>query len=242
MQIAPKTLTVSQVAAICGVNRNTIGFWIRSKKLRAYRMGRNYSIPVEEIILFLKNTGQRIPDVLGGKGLRGPFFRSVQPCWQFLKKSEHAKDCHSCAVFNNALELCFTAKEASTFGCKNGCHECEFYLEMYHSRIQFIHQIAFPAAVYRDMFFWGSNTHWAELCGTTLKEMVGMGIEQIYHPESLPSVISNKTKRALKDPSAPRKESVYIRTGTPEKQRLSITHYLLNEPAGAWLLLAESET
>ncbi len=205
-------------------------------------MGRNYTIPVEELIFFLKTSGQPIPESIGGKGLRGPYFRSMQKCWQLLKKSEHAKDCQECTVFNNELEVCFTGKETSTFGCKNGCHECEYYLEVYHSRIQFIHQIAFPAAVYKDMFFWGSNEMWAELCGVKINEMVGMGIEQFYHPDSLGMVISNNNKRSLKDPSSPRTDVVYIRTASAEKQKLSITHYALNEPVKAWLLLAESMT
>jgi len=40
-----QTLSVSQAAALCGVNRNTIGAWIRSGKIRAARIGRNYAIP-----------------------------------------------------------------------------------------------------------------------------------------------------------------------------------------------------
>ncbi|MBW1777788.1 MAG: helix-turn-helix domain-containing protein [Deltaproteobacteria bacterium] len=239
MQLARKPLTVSQAAAICGVNRNTIGFWIRSKKLRAHRVGRNYAIPVEELALFLKSTGQPVPTALGGKALRGPFFRSMQKCWEFLKRTDHAEDFRDCAIFKNELEPCFTGKEASTFGCKNSCHECQYYLEVYHSRIQFIYQIAYPAAVGKDLFFWGVNDEWARLCGTAPKEMVGKGIEQVYHPDSLGMVISNHKKRALKEPFAPRTETVYIRTADLRKKKLSVAHYLLNEPAGAWLLLAE---
>ncbi len=239
MQSTQKPLTVSQTAALCGVNRNTIGFWIRSKKLRAYRVGRNYTIPVEDLLFFLKSTGQPIPEALGGQGLKGPYFRSMQYCWQFLRKSDHAQDCQDCAVFKSNVDICFTGKEASTFGCKNGCHECEYYLEVYHARIQFIHQLTDPAAVYKDLFFWGVNEAWAGLCGLKPREMVGMGIEQFYHPDSLGTVISNNNKRTLKDPSALRVEDVFVRCAETEKRRLKIAHYLLSEPAGAWLLLAE---
>ncbi|PIP35212.1 MAG: hypothetical protein COS92_08475 [Desulfobacterales bacterium CG07_land_8_20_14_0_80_52_14] len=239
MQIAQKTLTVSQAAALCGVNRNTIGFWIRSKKLGANRIGRNYAVPIDELVFFLKSTGQQIPKILEGKALRGPFFRSVQRCWEFSGKSDPRVDCRECAIFQNAVEICFTGREASTCLFGNKCHSCRYYWEIYHARIQFIYQIAHPAAVYKDMFFWGANENWAELCGLEPMKMVGMGIEQIYHPDSLGMVISNNNKRALKDPSAPRTEVVYIQAADGQKRKLGVAHYLLNEPAGAWLLVAE---
>ena len=71
-------------------------------------------------------------------------------------------------------------------------------------------------------------------------KMVGMGIEQIYHPDSLGMVISNNNKRALKDPCAPLTELVYFQAVDGQKRKLSVAHYLLNEPAGTWLLVAET--
>jgi len=34
-----KTLSVTQAAKLCGVGRTTVGYWIRSRKLRATRTG-----------------------------------------------------------------------------------------------------------------------------------------------------------------------------------------------------------
>ena len=56
-----KTLSVSQAAALCGVGRTTVGYWIRSKKLQAHRVVRNYSILVEDLLFFLKSSGQKTP-------------------------------------------------------------------------------------------------------------------------------------------------------------------------------------
>ncbi len=72
MMNAPKTLTVSQAAVICKVGRTTVGYWVRSKKVFAQRMGRNYAIPVEDLLHFLKSSGQPIPPELGNGGSIGP--------------------------------------------------------------------------------------------------------------------------------------------------------------------------
>jgi excisionase family DNA binding protein len=71
MAVSQKTLPVSQAAALCGVGRTTVGYWIRSKKLRANRVGRNYSIPVQDLLYFLKSSGQKIPSELHDENLKG---------------------------------------------------------------------------------------------------------------------------------------------------------------------------
>jgi excisionase family DNA binding protein len=234
-----RNLSVSQAATLLGINRNTIGAWIRSEKLRAHRVGKNYQIPVEELIYFLKSTGQNIPKEISSEKSRGPYFRNIQRCYQFFKKKDHGKDCEECIVYKNDLELCFTGKEASLFGCRNGCDECQYFIDTYYGRIQFIHQISHPAAVYKGLFFWSGNKPWAELCEVDEKDMVGLGIENIYHPESLGMVIANQNKRILRDPSVPNEDIVYIRSRSNEKLKIKVANYLLNEPAGTWLLLAE---
>ena len=82
-------LTVAQVAALCGVNRNTVGLWIRSRKLHAVRKGRNYSIPASELLFFLKSTGREIPAQLVEGADRAPHFRTIQTCWDYFQSSNH---------------------------------------------------------------------------------------------------------------------------------------------------------
>ncbi|MEW5909134.1 MAG: helix-turn-helix domain-containing protein [Thermodesulfobacteriota bacterium] len=236
----PIELSVSQAARLLGVNRNTIGSWIRSDKLRVHRVGKNYQIPVDELIYFLKSTGQKVPKELASENLKGPYFRRIQRCYQFFEKQDHGKDCGKCTVYKNELEHCFTGKEASHFACRNGCDECQYFLEYYYNRIQFIHQIASPAAVCKDLFFWSANRKWAELCQKEEKEMVGVGIENIYHADSLRTVISNQKKRMLGDQNVSSEDIVYIRNHLNGRRQVKVANHLLNEPSGAWLLLAET--
>ena len=70
-------------------------------------------------------------------------------------------------------------------------------------------------------------------------QVIGMGIEKICHPDSLEKVISSNKKRALGDLSAPRTEYIFLKNSKYNRIEVQIGVYPLNEPSGAWLLLAE---
>jgi excisionase family DNA binding protein len=240
MAIPKETLSVAQTAALCGVGRSTVGYWIRSTRLRANRTGKNYSIPREELLFFLKSTGRNIPDDLAGGDFRGPCFRAIQNCWDYWKDSHHGLNCKDCTVFANKVEVCFTAKEISSSNCPGSCHECRYYTEIYLPRIQFVHQIDLPAAVYKGFELLGGNRGWAELCEVEEKDLPGMGIEQGVHPDSIGTVISSVKRRALGDPSVPRTYSIFLRSSQNVRISVRISVYPLSEPAGSYLILAES--
>ena len=233
-------LTVSQVAAICGVNRNTVGLWIRSRKLHAERKGRNYSIPAPELIFFLKSTGREIPDQLAAGADLAPHFRTIQKCWDYFQSGNHLNGCRECAVFKNQLEACFVGKDSSATFCQGQCGECRYFQETYLPRIQLVHQMDMPAAVYKDFYFWGGNELWARVVGRVEKDLIGLGIENVFHQDSLGVVMASFKKRALGDPSVPRTDRVYVMHARHTKVALTISAYPLAEPAGAWLLLGET--
>ena len=236
-----KELSVTQTSVLCGVARATVGYWIRSKKLRANRVGRNYSIPVEELFFFLRSTGQKIPHELAGGNLRGLCFRIRQNCWQYLQGTAHGQNCKDCMVFKNQLDVCFSARDGTSLPCPETCDECQYYLETYLPRIQFVHQIDLPAAVCRDLYFWGGNREWAKLCEVREKDVIGMGIEHVVHPDSLETVISDTKKRALGDSGVPRAYSIFMKRNRHNKLSVRIYVYPLSEPAGTFLMLAEPE-
>lgn len=232
-------LTVAQVAALCEVNRNTVGLWIRSRKLHAERKGRNYSIPVSELIFFLKSTGREIPVQLVEGADLAPHFRTIQKCWDYFRSRDLLNGCRACAVFKNQLEACFVGKDSSATFCQGQCGDCRYFQETFLPRIQLVHQLDMPAAVYKDFHFWGGNEAWARVVGRVEKELIGLGIENIFHRDSLGVVMASFKKRALGDPSVPRTDAVYVMNARHEKVALTISAYPLVEPAGAWLLLGE---
>ena len=233
-----KTLSVSRAATLCGVGRTTVGYWIRSKKLHAHRVGRNYAIPVDDLLFFLKNSGQQIPPVLIEENSKGLIFKSFQNCWQYWQGCDHGLKCYHCIVFKNQLQACFTAKDSGLSGCAK-CEACRFYQETFFSRIQFVHQIDVPAAVFKDLHLWGGNSSFAELCEYKAKDLIGLGIETIVHPISLATVISAARRRALGDPAVPKSCRIYIKNSDLGQQQIHVSVYPLREPAGAFLVLGE---
>jgi excisionase family DNA binding protein len=233
-----KAISVAHAAALCGVGRTTVGYWIRSKKLCANRAGRNYSIPTEELLFFLKSSGKKIPDELTDGDLIAPHFRKVNSCWQFLQGTAHDQGCKDCTVLKNHLDVCFIGKNSRYLRCPCGCYECSYYQEIYFPRIQFIYQIDFPAAIFKDLYIWGGNKKWAELCEVQGNDLPGMGVEQLVHPDSLEKVISELKKTALGEADIPGINSIYLKNKKYGKSKVHIEVYPLNEPFGTNLILA----
>ena len=142
-----QSLTVARAAAMCGVSRNTVGLWIRSKKLHAVRKGRNYSIPNSELLFFLKSNRREIPAELAGETSLGPHFRPIQKCWDYFQNGKYLNGCSDCAVYRNRLEVCFIGKDAAAAVCSGKCSECRYFQETFLPRFQLVHQVNMPAAV-----------------------------------------------------------------------------------------------
>ena len=231
-----KSLSVSAAAALCGVGRTTVGYWIRSKKLHATRQGRNYTIAVEDLLFFLNSSGQEIPSELLGENSSGPIFKSYQNCWQYWNGTDHGLRCQGCVAFKNQLQACFTVKDSGLLGCAD-CKTCRYYRETVLRRIQFVHQIELPAAVFKDLYLWGGNASCAEICGVAQEKLVGMGIEKIVHAHSLPKVIATIRKLALGEPEIKEDCIISIKNDRDCPRKVRVSVYLLREPANAFLVL-----
>ena len=238
MMNAPKTITVSQAAAICKVGRTTVGYWVRSKKVFAQRMGRNYAIPVEDLLHFLKSSGQSIPPELGNGGSEEPVFKSFQTCWQFWQGKDDGHHCEQCTAFRHQVEECFSVRDNGNSGCPDICRQCRYYLDMFVARFRFIHQIDFPAAVFKGLSVWGGNAGWAEMCEVSENELIGLGIEKIIHPSSLPNVISSLKRIALEEKPGCVAGDVFINSRGRGKLAVSAWVFPLRAPAGTFLMLA----
>ena len=152
-----ETVSVTQAAAICGVGRTTVGYWIRSKKLHASRSGNKYAIPVQDLLFFLQTSGQKIPEQLANENMKGPAVRSFQYCWQYYQDDPHGQNCLRCIAFKSKLNVCFSARNSGCIGCLGHCETCSYYLETYYPRLHFIHQFDIPAAVIKNLYFWAGN-------------------------------------------------------------------------------------
>ncbi len=175
------------------------------------------------------------------KTLKVPIFIPFKKCWQYFQDSSYGDNCKDCLVFKKQLEVCFPGKKIGSLECLQRCDTCQYYIETYFARIQFIHQISLPAAVYKGFHIWGGNSHLAKLCGIQQQDLPGVGIEQICHFDSLETVISNINRRMLGILSTPSRYSVFLKNNESGKIKAHFSVYPLNEPSEAFLVLAEQE-
>ena len=194
------------------------------------------SIAIEDLLFFLQNNGQRIPVELLNEGSNGPFFKSFQNCWEFWQDTEHGKKCQDCIVYRRELRECFAVRNNELQGA-SGCCNCRYYQETYLRRLQFVHQINLPAAVFRGLHLWGGNSLCADICGVQQSELVGMGIEKIIQTESLPKVINAIRKLTLGEPEVKEACRITVETDGKIRTQLRLSVYPLREPATAFLVL-----
>ena len=231
-------LSVTQAATLCGLGRTTINYWIRTGKLHARRKGRNYKIPVDELLFYLTSAGHKIPGEFEDNLLQGPFFKTLRPCWEYWNGDDHGQNCKNCLVLKNEIDVCFTARESGDLLCPKECNKCRYYLETYYPRIQFIHQIDAPAMIFKDLYFWGSNEKWNTLCKMEQRDIPGIGVEHAIHPESLEPLISVVKKTNLGDSKTPQSITIHLKNNS--KQPVNISIFSLNNPSGSFLVIADA--
>lgn len=235
-----QTLSVLEIAEICGVARSTVSYWIAKKSLPAHRSGNKYMVSVDDLVLFLKSDGQPIPQILLEQvgGVYAQPFRPLKRCWEYWANDPHGTKCQHCSVFARQINECFTANDNHSHKCPTSCHECEYFGEYYGPSLAFIHQIDKPAAVYKDLYLWSGNKAWADLCGIDVEQLIGAGIEEFVHPDSLKMFITYNKRRNQGDPTVPDRYQVLFKDKSGRKIKVYLAISPLIMPSGAWLALA----
>lgn len=239
MSHAETPLSIAQCADLCSVGRGTVHYWIKTGKLHAVRSGKSYSVPLPELLLFLRNTNRPVPDSLQKSATHSPIFRTHRSCWEYGHGNPGGTRCRKCLVFRRGLDLCLSARGSNEIQCPTPCTQCPYYQEILLPRVHFIHQIETPAVVVQDLFFIAGNDRFADICGLAPEDIPGLGIEQAVHPDSLPKVLINARKRRLNEEEAPRSYYVSVRMRNASRMRAQVEIHPLKEPFGAYLVLGE---
>jgi len=103
----------------------------------------------------------------------------------------------------------------------------------------FIHQIEKPAAVYKDLYLWSGNKAWADLCGVDVEKLIGIGIEELVHHESLGTFISYNKRKIQGDSTVPDRFQVSFGEKTRDRIKVYLAITPLKSPSGALLAMAE---
>ncbi|MEJ2638606.1 MAG: helix-turn-helix domain-containing protein [Desulfosarcinaceae bacterium] len=232
-------LTTSQVAKICKVDRTTVGYWIRTAKIRAKRVGKKYLIAANDLRLYLESQGQQIPKELFQGSRQESIFPDIQPCWRLIQTEARGSSCIKCPVYKRGIEPCFTYQAGGTTCSSERCLDCEFYRNSFFPRIKFIHQMRMPAAVYKDLFIWGANSAFESLCELKEGQAIGYGIEQLVHPDSMEMVISFAKRRSLGHRQVPKHYEANFKTKEKGRINVFLSIVPLIEPQGTFLMIVE---
>lgn len=234
-------LDVIETARICGVARSTVSYWISKKGLPAKKSGKKHLVAQDNLILFLKDHGYGVPEVLKkNKGM--PFhssLRAYKKCWEYWAQKSHGVTCRECNVFRYQLDECFIARLNSQRACPVDCHACQYYGEYYAPQVDFIYQIEKPSAVYKDLFLWAGNHSWAELFGISRECLIGIGIEEFIHPESLKMILNYDKRRKQGDTTVPDRYQAFFLESNGKKIKVNVLVSPLKRPSGTWLALIE---
>jgi len=236
-----QAMSVKDIAELCGVGRSTVSYWISKKPLTAHRSGNKHLVSIDDLILFLKSEGKPVPQVLieqMGSVYHQPM-RPFKRCWEYWANDFHGTKCQQCPVFTHLIELCFTSKNNQNRQCPIRCHKCQYFGEYFGPRIAFVHQIHKPAAIFKDLYLWSGNRYWAEICGFEVDQLIGAGVEEFIHSDSLKEFI-RCTKRQLQgDPAAPDRYPVYFSGKQGKKINICLNIIRMDNPLDTQLAIAE---
>ena len=110
MTLNKELLSVPEAAAHCGVSRSTVNNWIQAKRLFARRSGKNYSVPIADLLVLLRSTGKPVPSDLARAERDRARIGSFRHCWEYWEGREQDRACGDCAVYVNRLAICFTGR------------------------------------------------------------------------------------------------------------------------------------
>ncbi|MGB5158246.1 helix-turn-helix domain-containing protein [Desulfobacterium sp. N47] len=236
-------LSVMDIAAICGVARSTVSYWIAKKSLPASRDGKKHVVSINNLIAFLEAEDYPVPKSLTEfpDALYQQDLKLFKACWEYWSESHSENGCKSCSVFTNSLMVCFTARNNPGQKCRMDCSECKYFYDYHAPDMSFIHQISNPAAIYKDLYIWSANRAWADLCGVKTKNLIGAGIEEFIHSESLKNIMNYDKKLRMGNSSEVLRFNLSFISRNGNKIKTDLLASPLKKPDGTWLAVVERQ-
>jgi len=82
---------------------------------------------------------------------------------------------------------------------------------------------------------------WAGLCGVDESSLIGMGMENVVHAESLENLIADSRNRSLGASDVPLSYQLFLKHPDEGKIEVRTWVFPLNEPPDTLLMIAEKE-
>jgi PAS domain-containing protein len=150
----------------------------------------------------------------------------------------HGKACGECIVYNNKLSRCFTVRASATVRCNEPCLKCRYFTEIYMPRLQMVFQHQGPAAIIKGLNIWAGNQAFADLCGLSDVNLIGIGIERVVHSDSLLVAMDELKRIDLEGLDGPRAYDIRLK-GKDSPANVKASVYPLTEPEGAVLVVLD---
>ncbi len=165
-----KLFSTTEFAKICQISRFTASKWVKEGKIKGTSLGRNYKIPIEEVLRFFKEYNFPIPEELkaGDKDRDRPEIC----CWEYYsrEKSSSPHQCDACLIKQASIRNCYIMRiddYQEKIKCMVECSKCNYFLEKFANYFAIVTAFDEPAVVCGDGTILAANRSFLRICEVT---------------------------------------------------------------------------
>ena len=108
----------------------------------------------------------------------------------------------------------------------------------YWPSVQMVNFFEYPAGICKDFYLLGANRQFAQMCGLAEEQLVGLGMENIVHHDSIGELIGFLRAKALGDATSDAR-MFYLSNPNKDKIKAKLFVFPLKQITGSLVLLAE---
>jgi excisionase family DNA binding protein len=209
-----KFFSTTELAKICQVSRFTTSKWVREGKIRGASPGRNYKIPADEIIRFLKASNLPIPEELK-TGYRG-YNRPQKYCWEYHSEQKDVSlhQCSTCIIKEAEILNCFIMRVddyQDNIRCPIECSKCSYFLEKFANHFAIVKAFDEPAIICSNGAILAANQGFAMVTGLSNEaNVIGQDLSVFLSDACRTRFLAYRDKVRDNDPSRPEHVKVSI--------------------------------
>jgi excisionase family DNA binding protein len=199
--------STTELAKICQVSRFTTSKWVREGRIRGASPGRNYKIPIGEIIRFLKESNFPIPEELK-TGYRD-YDRHQKYCWEYHAEQNDISlhQCSTCIIKEAEILNCFIMRiddYQDNIKCPIECSKCSYFLEKFANHFAIVKAFDEPAIICSNEAILAANQGFSMITGLSNESSaVGQDLSHFLSDASRTHFLGYIDKVRTNDPSRP---------------------------------------
>ena len=209
-----KFFSTTELAKICQVSRFTTSKWVREGKIRGASPGRNYKIPINEIIRFLKESNFPIPEELktGDKN----YDHHQKYCWEYHSEQNDISlhQCSACIIKEAEILNCFIMRVddyQDNIKCPIECSKCSYFLEKFANHFAIVKAFDEPAIICSNGAILAVNQGFSMITGLSNEaNVIGQDLSDFLSDASRMHFLVYRDRVKNNDPARPEHVKVAI--------------------------------